>query len=158
WLRLFFEPSSAHFVVLCLTKAYQLLSKGNHMSPDAPLGAAMVHAALLILMAVAFALLVIQRRRTVGGGLEDAGDKELAKAMRIHANFVEFAPFAIAAYILLALAGVSAVFIHVLGSIFLIGRVVHAAGLSRHEGASLGRLIGAAASLLVLTAAAIRLL
>jgi uncharacterized membrane protein YecN with MAPEG domain len=128
------------------------------MSPDAPLGAAMIHAALLMLMAAALAVLVIRRRQEAKVGLGDGGDKALARAIRVHANFVEYAPFAVAAYILLALGGVSALFIHALGSVFLIGRVAHAAGLGQHEGASLGRLIGAVASNFVLLAAALRLL
>ena len=45
-----------------------------------------------------------------------------------------------------------------LGATFLVGRVAHAAGLSRHEGASVGRAIGVAATMLVLVAAALRLL
>jgi uncharacterized protein len=128
------------------------------MSPNAPLGAAMFHAALLMLMAVVLAFLVIQRRRVAGVGLGDGGNKALAKAVRVHANFAEYAPFAIAAYILLALGGVPAWFIHSLGIVFLVGRVAHAAGLTQHEGASVGRVVGVVATLLVLIAAAIRLL
>jgi uncharacterized protein len=128
------------------------------MSLDAPLGAAMIHAALLMLMAAALVALVIRRRQIAGVGLGDGGNRDLAKAIRVHANFVEFAPFAIASYILLALAGVSALFIHGLGAVFLAGRVAHAAGLAQHEGASLGRAIGAGTSILVLCVAAVRLL
>ncbi|MBV9591677.1 MAG: MAPEG family protein [Hyphomicrobiales bacterium] len=128
------------------------------MSPNAPLGAAMLHAALLMLMLVGLAIFVINRRRTAGVGLGDGGNKALAKAVRAHGNFTEYAPFAIAAYVLLALSGVSAVFIHVLGTVFIVGRVAHAAGLSQHEGASVGRTIGAAATMIVLIAASLRLL
>src|SRR5260370_29181839 len=104
------------------------------MSPNAPLGAAMVQAALLMLMGVVLALTVIERRRSVRASIGDGGNKGLAKAIRAHANFSEYAPFAIASYILLALAGVSAWSIHILGSVFLVGRVAHAAGLMQHEG------------------------
>ncbi|MBV8767057.1 MAG: MAPEG family protein [Hyphomicrobiales bacterium] len=128
------------------------------MSPNASLGAAMFHAALLMLMLVALAIFVISRRRAAGVGIGDGGNKALARAIRVHANFAEYAPFAIAGYILLALAGVAAGFIHALGTIFLVGRVAHAAGLARHEGASVGRAIGVAATVLVLVAAAARLL
>ncbi|MBV9977391.1 MAG: MAPEG family protein [Hyphomicrobiales bacterium] len=128
------------------------------MSPNAPLGAAMLHAALLMLMLVGLAIFVINRRRTAGVGLGDGGNKALAKAVRAHGNFTEYAPFAIAAYVLLALSGVSAVFIHVLGTVFIVGRVAHAAGLSQHEGASVGRAIGVAATMIVLIAASLRLL
>ncbi|MBV9111362.1 MAG: MAPEG family protein [Hyphomicrobiales bacterium] len=128
------------------------------MSANAPLGAAMFHAALLMLMLVGLAIMVIHRRRSAGVGLGDGGNKALARAIRAHGNFTEYAPFALAAYILLALGGVSAGFIHALGVVFIVGRVAHAAGLSQHEGASVGRAIGVAATMLVLIAAALRLL
>lgn len=128
------------------------------MSSNASLGAAMFHAGVLMLMLVGLAVFVIGRRRVAGVGIGDGGNKALARAIRVHANFAEYAPFAIAAYILLALGGVSAGFIHALGTIFLVGRVAHAAGLSRHEGASVGRVIGVAATVLVLVAAALRLI
>ncbi len=128
------------------------------MSPNAPLGAAMIHSALLILMGVLLALLVVQQRRAAGIGIGDGGNKRLARAIRVHANFVEYAPFAIASYILLAFTGVSASFIHALGAIFLVGRVAHATGLSQHEGSSVGRAMGVVASSLVLIVAAVRLL
>jgi uncharacterized protein len=128
------------------------------MSAHAPLGAAMVHAALLTLMAVLLSVLVIRQRRGAGVGIGDGGDRDLGRAIRVHANFVENAPFAIAAYILLALAGVTAWFIHALGTVFLVGRIAHAAGLMQHEGASVGRAVGVAATFLVLIAASVGLL
>lgn len=128
------------------------------MSLNAPLGAAMIHTALLILMGAGLAFIVIQLRRTARIGIGDGGDTKLARAVRVHANFAENAPFAIAAYILLALAGVSAVFIHVLGSVFLAARVIHAAGLSQNSGASVGRVLGMMGSTIVLIVAAVELL
>ncbi len=128
------------------------------MSSNAPLGAAMFHAGLLMLMLVGLAVAVVRQRRVAGIGIGDGGNKALARAIRVHANFAEYAPFAISAYVLLALDGVSAGFIHLLGVVFLVGRVAHAAGLSRHEGASVGRVMGVAATMMVLIAAALRLL
>ena len=128
------------------------------MSPNAPLGAAMIHSALLILLGVGLAANVITKRRAALVGRGDGGDAGLARAIRTHGNFVEYAPFAIASYILLALAGVSALLIHGLGTVFLVGRVAHAAGLSQREGASLGRTAGVALSFLVLVAASVQLL
>jgi uncharacterized membrane protein YecN with MAPEG domain len=149
---------SARFVATCLTKPYQAPSKGSDMSPNAPLGAAMIHTALLILMGAGLALNVVQRRRGARVGAGDGGNPGLARAIRVHANFVEYAPFAIASYVLLALGGASAALIHVLGFAFLIGRVTHAAGLSQHQGASLGRVLGMVLSLFVLIAASVQLL
>ena len=128
------------------------------MSPSASLGAAMLHAALLMIMLVGLAIFVIRHRGAAAVGIGDGGNKALARAIRVHGNFTEYAPFAIAAYVLLALDGVSAGFIHGLGTVFLVGRVAHAAGLTRNEGASVGRAIGVAATMLVLIVAAGRLL
>ena len=128
------------------------------MSLNASIGAAMLHAGLLMLMLVGLAVFVITRRRAAGVGIGDGGNKMLAKAIRVHANFAKYAPFAIAAYVLLALGGVSAGFIYALGTIFLVGRVAHAAGLARHEGASVGRAIGVASTMLVLIVSGLRLL
>jgi len=109
-------------------------------------------------MGAGLALLVIQQRRGARVGIGDGGDTRLARAIRAHANFAENAPFAIASYILLALAGASATLIHVLGSAFLVARVVHAAGLSQQSGTSVGRVAGMAGSIFVLVVAAIELL
>jgi uncharacterized membrane protein YecN with MAPEG domain len=118
----------------------------------------MIHSALLILMGAGLALMVIQQRRGAQVGIGDGGDARLARAVRVHANFAENAPFAIASYILLALAGASATLIHVLGSAFLVARVAHAAGLSQQSGTSVGRIAGMAGSIAVLVVAAIDLL
>jgi uncharacterized membrane protein YecN with MAPEG domain len=128
------------------------------MTLNAPLGAAMIHAALLLFMTIALAILVIRQRRRASIGVGDGGDKALARAIRAHGNFAENAPFAIGAYILLALGGASATLIHVLGAIFLAGRVAHAAGLSHYEGASVGRGIGVSTTFGVLAVAGARLL
>jgi uncharacterized membrane protein YecN with MAPEG domain len=128
------------------------------MMPNAPLGAAMIHASLLLMMAVVLGALVVRRRRARAVGLGDGGDPALARAIRIHANFSEYAPFAIGAYILLALGGASAELIHALGAIFLAGRVCHAVGLHGSENASVGRTLGTAATFGVLGAAAIVLM
>jgi uncharacterized membrane protein YecN with MAPEG domain len=128
------------------------------MSLNASLGAAMIHSALLILMGVLLTLRVIGQRRGAGVGIGDGGDARLARAIRAHGNFAENAPFAIGSYTLLGLAGASAWLIHVLGIVFLVGRVAHAAGLSQHEGASVGRFIGMVLAGVVLCVAAVTLL
>jgi len=128
------------------------------MTLNAPLGAAMIHAALLMFMVIGLAILVIRQRRRASVGIGDGGDKALGRAIRAHGNFTEYAPFAIGAYVLLALGGASAALIHTLGVVFLVGRVAHAAGLSHHEGASVGRGIGVATTFAVLAVAGVRLL
>ncbi len=101
-----------------------------------------LYAALITLMGVALTMLVIRERRTKLVGIGDGGDKRMARMVRVHGNFAENAPFALALLVLLALVGSSAWPIHVVGLLFIAGRVAHAYGLSRTAGSSIGRVAG----------------
>jgi uncharacterized protein len=101
-----------------------------------------VYGALIVLMGVALAYLVIFQRRSKLIGLGDGGDKTTARMIRIHGNFCENAPFALALLILLPLVGSGSLILHAVGSLFLIGRVAHAFGLNQSAGSSLGRVGG----------------
>jgi uncharacterized protein len=101
-----------------------------------------VYIALIVLMAVALAFLVIGQRRSKLIGMGDGGDKAAARTIRVHGNFCENAPFALALLILLPMVGVGGMIIHLVGGLFLVGRVAHAFGLSKSGGSSLGRVGG----------------
>jgi uncharacterized membrane protein YecN with MAPEG domain len=62
--------------------------------------------------------------------------------IRVHGNFCENAPFAMALLILLPLVGASLIIVHAVGVLFLAGRVAHAYGLSQTAGSSAGRVAG----------------
>ena len=53
--------------------------------------------------------------------------------MRVHANFVEYAPFALLLLAFAEMQGAYGPLIHVLAGALLIGRCVHAYGLSRER-------------------------
>jgi uncharacterized protein len=101
-----------------------------------------VYAALIVLMGVALTVLVIRQRRTKLIGIGDGGDKTVARLIRVHGNFCENAPFALALLILLALTGGPAWTVHAVGLLFLAGRAAHAWGLSQSAGSSVGRVAG----------------
>lgn len=101
-----------------------------------------VYAALITLMGVALTYLVIFRRRSKLIGIGDGGDKTMARLIRVHGNFCENAPFALALLILLALTGGPGWAVHAVGLLFLAGRVAHAIGLSQSVGKSIGRVAG----------------
>jgi uncharacterized membrane protein YecN with MAPEG domain len=101
-----------------------------------------VYVGLITLMAVALTYLVINQRRTKLIGIGDGGDKTVARMIRVHGNFCENAPFALALLILLALTGGPQWTIHAVGLLFLGGRAAHAFGLSRTAGSSVGRVGG----------------
>lgn len=90
-----------------------------------------LYAATLGLLFVFLSFRTIGIRRSKQIGIGDGGHQELAKAARAHANFAEYTPIAILLILMLEQGGMSALYLHVLGSSLLLGRVVHAYGISR---------------------------
>ncbi|MGL4729661.1 MAG: MAPEG family protein, partial [Bosea sp. (in: a-proteobacteria)] len=62
--------------------------------------------------------------------------------MRVHSNFAENAPLGAAALILLALGGTAVWPVHLIGALFLAGRIAHFIGFSQVSGPSAGRVGG----------------
>ena len=117
-------------------------SEAALLSAFAGLKIGALYVGLIVLMGVALTYLVINQRRTKRIGIGDGGDRDAARLIRVHGNFCENAPFALALLILLPLAGVGSVTIHAVGALFLAGRIAHAVGLSGSAGTSAGRLGG----------------
>ncbi len=106
------------------------------------LKASAVYVALIIVMGVMLTFLVIRQRRTNLIGIGDGGNRAVARMIRVHGNFCENAPFAMALLILLPLLGASLILVHAVGILFLAGRLAHAYGLSQTAGSSVGRVAG----------------
>ena len=111
------------------------------------LRAAVVYIALLALGLIPLAFRVIGIRRGQRIGIGDGGNRELAQAVRVHANYAENTPFGLALLLALPLAASPAWAVHVVGLCFVIGRAAHAVGLSQTIGSSLGRGAGMALTL-----------
>ena len=101
---------------------------------------AALHGLLLLVLVARVSRL--RHGRRIGFG--DGGDPELARAIRVHGNFVEHVPFALLLLGLLELAGLPASWLWAFGSTLLLSRLMHATGLSRSSGASFGRFYGTA--------------
>jgi uncharacterized protein len=113
------------------------------LDPVTPhLAAAALYVGVLILMNIVLQARVIGMRRTKLIGIGDGQDKDMARRVRVHGNFVENATFGIGALIMLALIGAQAAVIHGVGLLLLTGRVAHAIGLGQTAGKSLGRVAG----------------
>jgi len=115
----------------------------------------LLFAALLGLMLLVLLGRVSRLRHGRRIGFGDGGDPELARAIRVHANFVELVPFALLLLGLLELSGQPAAWLWAFGGALLVGRLLHAVGLSRSSGASFGRFYGTALTWVVILAMAL---
>ena len=108
----------------------------------------------LLLIALSWNVVRLRQRHQVGIGTGSVA--ALERAVRVQANFCEYAPLAL---LLLALiefsSNVPAWALHVLGVALLVGRIAHAMGLGRSAGASRARVLGTLATWIVLLVAAV---
>jgi hypothetical protein len=89
------------------------------------------YAGLLCLLYLVLSFRVIFMRRAARVEIGTGESKELLRRTRVHANFAEYAPFAI---ILMGLAEslqASRLLLHAAGLALLVGRLIHAYGLSQ---------------------------
>jgi uncharacterized protein len=89
------------------------------------------YASLLAALYLILSARVIGWRRHRRVELGDGEDAELLRRMRVHANFAEYVPFAL---LLMALAESMTPprpLLHLVGIILVVGRLVHAYGLSQ---------------------------
>lgn len=112
-----------------------------------------LYAAPLAVLVVVLILRVVILRRRHKVGIGDGGERQLAKAVRAHGNAAETIPLTLLLLLVAELAGVRSALLHGAGIALLVGRLLHAYGLSTHSGMSFGRFTG-----MVLTMAAILLL
>src|SRR4051812_29434920 len=89
-----------------------------------------LYAALLALWFIVLSLRVMGLRRDTQVTLGDGGHTSMQRAIRGHANFVEYVPFALLLLLLLELSRFSLYLIHALGITLLIARLLHGYALS----------------------------
>ncbi len=87
-------------------------------------------AALLALLYVALAVLVIRARYRTKTAIGSGGDARLERAIRAHANFAEYVPLTVVLLLLAELQGAWPWLLHLLGAALLVGRALHAYGIS----------------------------
>jgi uncharacterized membrane protein YecN with MAPEG domain len=114
-----------------------------------------IYAAFLAVLVVALGARIVPLRRSRRVGLGDGGDKDLRRAVRTHANLVEYAPMALIVMAACEFNGGPSWLLHGLGVALVAGRLLHAFGLSRSSGISFGRTAGTALTWSVLVAGAV---
>jgi uncharacterized protein len=117
-----------------------------------------IYAALLAIMFVVLSIQTIRQRRQLKINLGDAGNKDMQRAMRVHANFAEYVPLSLLMIYLVELSGVYVWFVHVLCMGLLIGRLSHAYGVSQQRENFTFRVTGMSLTFAVLSTCAVHLL
>ena len=122
-----------------------------------PLPATSLCAALLTALFILLSLQVIKARRTHRVAL-GAPHRLVERAVRAHGNCAEYVPFGLLLLGLLEGMGLPAWGVHALGSAFLVGRLLHAWGISQEPEVLRFRTAGMALTFTVLGVAAAALL
>lgn len=106
-----------------------------------------LYAGLCALLIIALAFRIVVFRRSEKVGLGSGGQHRGQVLIRAHANAIEYIPIALLLLLLAELNGVGAAWLHLLGGIFVLARLLHAYGLTASQGGyHPGRFIGTAAS------------
>jgi uncharacterized membrane protein YecN with MAPEG domain len=117
-----------------------------------------LYASLLAILFIVLSVLVIRQRRAFQVSIGSAGERDLERAMRVHANFAEYAPFALLLIFFTESLYGSGWIIHVLGGLLVVGRCLHAWGVSQSAENLRFRVFGMTLTFLVLAASAVAIL
>jgi uncharacterized membrane protein YecN with MAPEG domain len=109
-----------------------------------------LYAALAGFMVLGLAGLVVKARWRYGTSLGIGTEPGMERAVRVHANFIEYVPLALLLLLVAELNGISASLLHAAGILLLVSRTLHAYGLSQRSGRSFGRFYGTAGTWLTL--------
>lgn len=117
-----------------------------------------LYAGLLALLFVVLSVRTLRMRRRLRIAIGDGSDQQMLRAMRVHSNFAEYVPLSLLLLYLVEESGATPANMHALGAALLIGRLLHAIGVSQVDEKYWFRIAGMALTLTVLFAAATRLL
>lgn len=117
-----------------------------------------IYASVFAIFFVVLSIRAIRQRRSLKIGLGDAGNKDMQRAVRVHANFAEYVPLSLLMIYLVEQSGVYAWFVHTLCLGLLAGRLSHAYGVSQVKENFRFRIVGMSLTFTVLLACAVHLL
>ena len=114
-----------------------------------------LYAAVIALLLLAFAMRVSLTRLKLGVGIGDGGHDALARAIRVHANAVEWTLPVLLLMLVAELNRAGPLLLHACGIALVVARLVHGAGLARRSGVSQGRTAGTVVTWVVLVVLAV---
>ncbi len=123
-----------------------------------PLQVTALYAGLLGLVGMVLGGIVGQQRGKTNISLGDGGNKGLIEANRRHMNWVENVPFIILLLAIIELNGGSKTWLHALGLVLLVSRIIHPLGINADKMMLWPRIAGAGGTGLVTLAALVTLL
>jgi uncharacterized protein len=103
-----------------------------------------LYAVPLGLLMIALSVHTIVLRAKSGISLGHGENSELTERIRRHGNFVEFVPLALILLGLAEVAGASPRWLHSVGGLLLVARLIHPSGIQHDNAAVPARIIGAA--------------
>ncbi|WP_259781966.1 MAPEG family protein [Aestuariispira ectoiniformans] len=92
-----------------------------------------IYAALAALLLLLLSVRVVTMRHKLRAALGDKGDTMLERRIRVHGNFVEYAPITLLLLLLVELQGGPVWLLHAIGVSLLAGRCIHAYGVSQAQ-------------------------
>lgn len=92
-----------------------------------------VYAALLALLFVALSIRVIKTRRRERVAIGDGDNPRLRRAIGVHNNFAQYVPLALLLLAFVELAAAPILLVHILCLMLLVGRCIHAYGVSQES-------------------------
>ena len=107
----------------------------------------LVSAGAMALINVWLGYRVGQVRTSEKVSVGDGGNERVIRRMRAHANFVEYAPFALALFGLIEFTQGTSPWLATVAGLFLVARILHGIGM---DGRGQGRMIGTVVTLLTL--------
>lgn len=110
----------------------------------------LLYGGLLALLLLFLSARVARLRGVHQVGIGDGGVDELARAIRVQGNFIEYVPILLVLIALIEGSGAPTWAVHVLGAVLVVCRAAHAFGLSGSIGVSAGRFVGASGTFLLL--------
>lgn len=117
-----------------------------------------IYAAILGIAAIVLSVMVSTRRGKHRVTILDGGHADLAFAIRRHGNFIEVVPLTLLLMAIAEARGFPPVWLHVIGIVFVVSRLMHAVGMRPDGKAEAIRGAGMAGTLLSLLVLAIYLL
>jgi uncharacterized membrane protein YecN with MAPEG domain len=113
-----------------------------------------LYAAFLALVFVLLSVRTLMLRKKFQIGVGSSGNEQLLRASRAHSNFAEYVPITLLLIYFAEMQGASTHFVHFTGMALLLGRVLHAYGVSQVKEQLVFRIAGMCLTLTSLLVAA----